>query len=524
MLSNKKMWFAIIAVILVLGAGGYYYYTSTATAAAEEAAADDEVQTAPVRRGDIMISAVGAGTIVPSTEIALAFDGNGRLQTLPVAIGDEVQMGDLLAELDSNDAQQAVANAELQLAQVAMQVDGSGTSAGTSYGAISTEQAQINLEQAETKLYDLQNWVADEDDIAKAEASLAAAEASYNAALGQESANYSSVTLKSISLEQAQRDLADAQGNYTVAFDTGRDWELDVPRTAAALENERAAAERNLQKAEDNLAIAQTNYGAAVSSSNSSSSTNAESSILNAQQALELALSGPTDDEILAAETAVRQTELALQQAELNQEANQINYQQSALNLEAAQRALAGTSLTAPIDGTIMSISATVGEQVSGVLMNIADLDQPMLEVYMDEADIDKIGVDFEVDVIFDAMPDDTYKGHVVQVDPQLSVISGVTAVRAIIALDDFAKPQNLPVGLNATVDIIGGQAENALLVPVEALRELSPGQFAVFVMNENGEPEMVFVEVGLMDYTYAEILSGLEQGDVVTTGIIETN
>ena len=167
MLSNKKFWFAAIAVILVLGAGGYFYYTSTATAAAEEAAADDEVQTAPVRRGDILVSAVGAGTIIPSTEIALAFDGNGRLQTLPVTVGDEVQMGDLLAELDSNDAQQAVANAELQLAQVAMQVDGSGTSAGTSYGAISTEQAQINLEQAETKLYDLQNWVADEDDIAK---------------------------------------------------------------------------------------------------------------------------------------------------------------------------------------------------------------------------------------------------------------------------------------------------------------------------------------------------------------------
>ena len=522
MLSNKKMWFAIIAVILVLGAGGYFYYTSTATAA-EEAAATDEVQTAPVRRGDIMISAVGAGTIVPSTEIALAFDGNGRLQTLPVTVGDEVQMGDLLAELDSNDAQQAVANAELQLALVAMQVDGSGTSAGTSYGAISTEQAQINLEQAQNKLYDLQNWVADEDDIAKAEASLAAAEASYNAALGQESANYSSVTLKNISLEQAQRDLADAQGSYTTAFDPGRDWELDDRRMGPALENERAAAERNLQKAEDNLAIAQTNYGAAIASSNSSSSTNAESSILNAQLALDLALSGPTDDEILSAETAVRQAELALQQAELNQEANQINYQQSALNLEAAQRALAGTALTAPIDGTIMSISANVGEQVNGVLMNIADLDQPMLEVYMDETDIDKIGVDYEVDVIFDAMPDDTYKGHVVQVDPQLSVIGGVTAVRAIIALDDFAKPQNLPVGLNATVDIIGGRAENALLVPVEALRELSPDQYAVFIMNDNGEPEMVFVEVGLMDYTYAEILSGLEQGDVVTTGIIET-
>ncbi len=66
------------------------------------------------------------------------------------------------------------------------------------------------------------------------------------------------------------------------------------------------------------------------------------------------------------------------------------------------------------------------------------------------------------------------------------------------------------------------GRATNALLVPVEAVRELSPDSYAVFVM-ENGEPKMKFVEVGLMDFTFAEILSGLEVGDVVTTGLVET-
>jgi len=69
---------------------------------------------------------------------------------------------------------------------------------------------------------------------------------------------------------------------------------------------------------------------------------------------------------------------------------------------------------------------------------------------------------------------------------------------------------------------VIGGRANNTLLVPVEAVRELSPGQYAVFVM-ENGEPVLTFVEVGLMDFTFAEILSGLDVGDVVTTGIVET-
>ena len=76
---------------------------------------------------------------------------------------------------------------------------------------------------------------------------------------------------------------------------------------------------------------------------------------------------------------------------------------------------------------------------------------------------------------------------------------------------------------MNATVEVIGGQAENVVLVPVESLRELSPGQYAVFVM-EDGEPKLRIVEVGLMDFTFAEILSGVEAGEIVTTGLVETN
>jgi len=58
--------------------------------------------------------------------------------------------------------------------------------------------------------------------------------------------------------------------------------------------------------------------------------------------------------------------------------------------------------------------------------------------------------------------------------------------------------------------------------VPVEALREFAPGKYAVFVLVD-GQLEMRPVEVGLMDVTSAQIISGLEQGDEVSTGIVET-
>jgi multidrug efflux pump subunit AcrA (membrane-fusion protein) len=85
-----------------------------------------------------------------------------------------------------------------------------------------------------------------------------------------------------------------------------------------------------------------------------------------------------------------------------------------------------------------------------------------------------------------------------------------------------FAKPQTLAIGLNASVEIIGSRAENVLLAPVEALREISAGSYGVFVL-QDGQPTFKMVEVGLMDYTYAEIISGLSEGDMVTTGVVET-
>ncbi len=96
------------------------------------------------------------------------------------------------------------------------------------------------------------------------------------------------------------------------------------------------------------------------------------------------------------------------------------------------------------------------------------------------------------------------------------------TALRLRSGQDSGHRPWLLPAGLNASVDVIAGRAENALLVPVETLRKLSPGNYAVFVMVD-GKLEMRPVEVGLMDVTSAQIISGLEQGDEVSTGIVET-
>ncbi|MFN8413893.1 MAG: hypothetical protein U0Z26_16045 [Anaerolineales bacterium] len=120
-------------------------------------------------------------------------------------------------------------------------------------------------------------------------------------------------------------------------------------------------------------------------------------------------------------------------------------------------------------------------------------------------------------------MPDTVYQGEVVQVDPGLYTSNNTSAVRAVVKLTDEDESRfNLPLGTSAAADIIGGEAKDAILVPIEALHDAGNNQYAVFVMKD-GEPRLQIVEIGIKDLTYVEIKSGLKQGDVVTTGIAET-
>ena len=241
--------------------------------------------------------------------------------------------------------------------------------------------------------------------------------------------------------------------------------------------------------------------------------------MLSTEQNLADAQNGPT---IAAAEQAVERARLALQQAQLNREVHTLSLAQTELAVTDAETALASMSLIAPIDGTVLAVNAAAGESVNGAVVVLADLSRPMLEIFLDETDLDKVGPGYEVEIVFDALPEETFTGQVVRVDPQLARESGVSAVRALVEVA-YTRPEPLPVGLSATVDVISGRAENALLVPVEAVREISPGQHSLFVM-EDGQPQLRMIEVGLMDFTFAEITAGIKEGDVVTTGLVKTD
>ena len=519
MIRTRVSWIVLIVLLLAAG-GGYYYYTNVYTQPKE--AVEETVKSTRVRRGDLVISASGSGELIPADDISLGFTSGGVVAEVLVDIGDSVNAGDLLARLDDLSARQALISARLQIAQaedtLARELDPEAAEREIAL-------AQAKLAQAQLELDELLDWTPDQEAIERAQANLDAAQASYEAAT--QGSDYDKTTSARIGLEQAQTDLADAQEAYDTAWDSARDWELYDLRLGPKLEAERESATRSLERAQQGLEVAQANYNLAWAGIDDTGELNAWTQVLNAQAALEDAQTGPEEAAILAAQIQVLQAETELAQVSANQASDpqlaQLALEQAQLNLEAAQLALDQLDLIAPINGLVTAVNAETGQSVgTNPIVTLSNLDQPTVEIYLDETDLDKIAVGNEVEVIFDALPDDTFTGRVVRVDPELVTMEVVPTVQAVAVLEGVSLA-DLPAGLNASVDVVGGKAENALLVPVEALRELSPGQYAVFVVKENSELEMRPVEVGLVDYANAEIISGLELGESVSTGIVET-
>ena len=102
-------------------------------------------------------------------------------------------------------------------------------------------------------------------------------------------------------------------------------------------------------------------------------------------------------------------------------------------------------------------------------MITVADLSKRLLTVYIDETDLSKLAIGEEADAVFDAIPNQTFKGKITQIVPALTTVDNVPAVQAQGELDNTTS-SSLYVGLNATVNVINAQANNVLLVPVQAL------------------------------------------------------
>ena len=473
LLSNpQKRWWAIVPAVLVVAAvaAGAYYQLGAAPRTRSTLAAG--VQTSVARRGTLTLSAIGTGTLQPANQVQLGFGGNtsGKLVTLNAKVSDQVNSGQLLAEIDNS-------------------------------------QEKINYQQAQQSLLSLTSPAA----IATAQQDLATAKASLYTDTN------SLIYLISPDQYYWQQQVATAQQALADAKAAGG--------TSPTADQQKAiiTTQQRLAYFQDSLTGSRERWLKVYVPTHFTSITRTKGVVTKQ-------VDTPTDAAIAAAQAAVVVDQNAIQEAQWYLDAlngkdiptnatgtNLAALQTARLNVQSAKAALDATQIYAPVDGTIMSVSAKVGDNVSSsAIITMGDLSKLYVQTYMDESDFQAFQVGNSAQVVFNALPDQTFKGKVVEVDPALSTSSGTSVVSGQVELDPTKA--KLLMGMSASVTVIAGEAQNAVLIPIAALHQVPGGSYTVMVLR-NGTFTAVPVEVGLKDLVNAQITSGLQPGDVVSTG-----
>jgi multidrug efflux pump subunit AcrA (membrane-fusion protein) len=93
--TRKRIW--IIAIFIILAVSGGYAYYMYGYQPSQEVTTESELQTATVRRGELVIYASGSGTLISANEATFGFGTSGQVVEVLVGVGDQVEAGQILA-------------------------------------------------------------------------------------------------------------------------------------------------------------------------------------------------------------------------------------------------------------------------------------------------------------------------------------------------------------------------------------------------------------------------------------------
>ncbi|MCS7221154.1 MAG: efflux RND transporter periplasmic adaptor subunit [Anaerolineae bacterium] len=356
-----------------------------------------------------------SGDVVPVRWAHLSFETGGRVAEVSVEEGDQVQAGQVLARLHAPDLEQAVRGAEASLASAQAELarvqagprpqELAAAEAAAHMADAGVARAQAALERAQAELRRLKAGAKPEELTAaqarmeQAAAAVRQAQAAYDRVAGQPDV---AARPEALALEQATQEYVIARAQYEA-----------LARGATA--EEIAIAEAQVKAAQADLKAAQ-------------------AAAAEAYARLELLRAGARPEDVAVAQAAVAQAEAALERARV---------------------ALHQALLIAPYDGTIGTVWVREGETVipGQPAMTIGDLSTLRVEVTdLRETDVARVREGQEVEVTFDALPNETFRGIITRISPMAREEKGSSNYTAVVTLDRV--DPRLRWGMTAFVNI----------------------------------------------------------------------
>ncbi|MGD2162717.1 MAG: efflux RND transporter periplasmic adaptor subunit, partial [Anaerolineales bacterium] len=416
-----KRWMWIVVIVLVVAVGGYFGFQALSGNGSNSAT--QNFQTELITSGSLTATVGATGTVHADQTALLAFQTSGTVGEVSVEPGQEVLEGEVLASLIKSSLPSSIILAEAEYVSAQRALDNLLNSDQERTAAqLALAQAEDALESAQYKFTVRQEGNrASENTIDQAEANLLLAEKEVDAA----KAAYDRVSGRSeddVVRALALSNLAAARARRD-SLQRNINWYLGFPDEV----------EQSLLEAE-------------VAS--------AEARVEDARREWERVKDGPDPDDIAAAEARV----------------------------EAAQANMGLATIKAPFSGTITSVEIMRGDQVSPgtIALGLADFSPLLVDVELSEIDINRVEEGQSVELVFDAIPDRSYEGVVVEIGLVGSTVQGVVNFPVTVEIND--PDEGVRPGMTAAVNIVVEQIEDVLRVPNRAVR-LRDGDRVVYLL-----------------------------------------
>ena len=554
---NKRLLLNGFLALVVVGIGVGSYFTVHS----KSSSASTTQTFATAARGNVLESVTSTGNVQAPTDLSLSFQQSGQVTAIPVEVGTHVGAGQVLAKVD--DTQQKIA---LKGAQAGL------VSAQASYAALLRGETAIERES------DAQSVVAAQQGITQAQQGLADAQQNAAANLVK---YQQAITQAQQGVTSAQSAVTSAQSSVTQAEDALRSLQSGYDARRSSSES----IDATLTRYQVDQAECPTPPGAAVVNgvtcsqignltSFAKSVQSAQSGVTQAQSALTQAQAGVTSaqqgetsgelqdqqsiqnaqDQLTSAQNQYNSTVIGNEVKQEPPKPEQLAQAQASIvsaqgQLVTAEKNESDTTLRAPVSGVVAAVNGIVGQQSSGgsaasssssssgssgtgsssssssgsssgfiVLTNVNVLD---VSVGFTETDAPNVHVGQAATITLDALPNQTFNGHVIELDTDSTLVSNVVTYNSLVSFDD--PPSDVKPGMTASVNVVLAKRDNVITLPTSAVSTTDTSE-SVTVKPKSGAETTRTIAIGLRGDNAVEITSGLSVGDqVVITSTAST-
>ena len=505
----------IVTIVLVIGiVSGYFYFTIEK---------EPSLSTVVVKKNDIIQEVAVTGKVRPSHSVDLAFEKSGKVKRVKTRVGDKVNIGQVLIELDSSELvaqlREAEAKVEVEKAKLAELLQGTRPEE-IAVQEVKVKNAKIALEDARRNIIDkLQDTYTKSDDAVRNKVDQffvdpRSSDPRFSFSVYSQQAR--DTEADRISIET----LLISWKTYLDEFTVSGDLTPYINNAKTNLSQVRSFLDKialvinNLSSSEDLSQTTVDGYRSDVSTARADVNTatnnfslaeeklrTAESNVSLVENELVLKKAGSVKEQIVAAEAKVKQTEASVQNIQVQ---------------------VAKTILRSPINGIVAKQDARIGEIVSAstIVVSIISEADFEIEANIPEADIAKIKIGNVARITLDAYGSNViFEAVVFEIEPAETIIEGVATYKT--TLQFLEEDLRIKSGMTANIDILADKRENVIAIPQRAVITKN-GDTLVRVL-KNGLIEEVKVKTGLRGSAgKIEIIAGINEGDEVIIFIKE--